>query len=294
MNASALKRFAAAGIAFTISFGLSGALLTPLAQAATVQEASLSMSSDAGDYIGQGLTYSYSTSAGDTFGSSTSAQVVHVNVSAANGDWWYLDFAAPAGQTLAVGTYDSATRYPFQDASVPGLSVSGNGRGCNTLTGSFTVTEIAIGASGAIEHFDADFEQHCEGATPALRGHVHVVTAPAPAPLSIGLGLATTASTDRQTGVATVNGTITCNRPTTVWLSGTLTQRVTRFAQATGHFSRQVACSGTTTWQAAVSPQSSVPFGPGSALLSVDASAYDPEAGQSVTDHKSATVKLRR
>jgi hypothetical protein len=294
MYRSAVKRFAAAGIAFTISFGLSSALVTPLAQAATVQEASLSMSGDAGDYVGQGVTYSYSTSAGDTFGSSMSAQVVHVNVSAANGDWWFLDFAAPAGQTLAVGTYDSATRYPFQDASVPGLSVFGNGRGCNTLTGSFTVTEIAIAAGGAIDHFDADFEQHCEGATPALRGHVHVVTDPPPPPLSIGLGLASTGSTVRQTGVATVEGTITCNRPTTVWLHGTLTQRVTRFAQATGTFSRQVECSGGTPWQAAVNPASSVPFGPGSALLSVDASAFDAEAGQMVTDHKSGTVKLRR
>lgn len=86
--------------------------------------------------------------------------------------FWNLDFAAPMGATLALGTYESATRFPFQSSTVPGLSVSGAGRGCNTLTGRFTVLEATYGPTGDVLAFAADFEQHCEGGAPALFGAV--------------------------------------------------------------------------------------------------------------------------
>ncbi len=271
---------------------LAAGLLAPSAGAA-VQSASLTMTSDSGDYVGQGQQYSYSTGAGDAFTSTNSAQVVSVSLSAANGDWWFLDLAAPAGQTLAAGTYASATRYPFQDPSSPGLDVFGNGRGCNTLTGSFTISQITFQLGGALDTLDADFEQHCEGAVPALHGRVHVVNAPAPPPLSIGIALDPTGTATRA-GSATVSGTVTCNSPASVYVSGALTQKVTRFALASGHFSKQVACTGTTAWQATVGPETSVPFGPGAAQLSVDANAYDGEYQRTVTATKSASVRLRR
>ena len=83
-----------------------------------------------------------------------------------------LDFAAPNNQPLAVGTYTGAVRYPFQASNQPGLSVYGDGRGCNTLTGSFQVLQVTYGAGNTIDAFDATFEQHCEGFTPALRGEI--------------------------------------------------------------------------------------------------------------------------
>ena len=80
---------------------------------------------------------------------------------------WSLDFSAPEG--LALGRhYGGARRYPFTPLN--GLSVSGEGGGCNTLTGRFAILEIAIGSDGAVERFAADFEQHCEDAVPALFG----------------------------------------------------------------------------------------------------------------------------
>ena len=45
-----------------------------------MQEASLTMTSDEGDWVGAGQTYSYATSTGDTFGSSTTAGSVAANV----------------------------------------------------------------------------------------------------------------------------------------------------------------------------------------------------------------------
>ena len=86
--------------------------------------------------------------------------------------WWTLDFKARDGVELIAGPYEGATRYPFQSPATPGLDVSGSGRGCNTLTGRFDVLEAVYAADGSVQKFAADFEQHCEGATPALRGSV--------------------------------------------------------------------------------------------------------------------------
>ena len=42
----------------------------------------------------------------------------------------------------------------------------------DTLSGQFVVLEAVYGSSGEVERFGADFEQHCEGATPALFGSI--------------------------------------------------------------------------------------------------------------------------
>src|SRR5262249_19702600 len=83
---------------------------------------------------------------------------------------------------LAPGVYAGAIRYPFQAPTVPGVSLSGNGRGCNTLTGSFVVQTVVFGPDNYVQQFDATYEQHCEGGPLALRGQVHIANAPAPNP----------------------------------------------------------------------------------------------------------------
>jgi hypothetical protein len=130
------------------------------------------MTSDPGDWIGGGQTYHY-TSAADTVGYSGTVQRVSGGVDAANGDWWGATFVPAQGDILVEGaTYPDAHRYPF-NGSGAGMDVSGNGRGCNTLTGTFTVNQIGFSsASGALDRLDLSFEQRCEGATPALRGRL--------------------------------------------------------------------------------------------------------------------------
>jgi hypothetical protein len=130
------------------------------------------MTSDPGDYIGQGRSWWY-TSAVDTVAYSGSAQYASGGVDAANGDWWGATFAPAQGDVLAAGTtYKDAHRYPFSGSGA-GMDVSGNGRGCNTLVGSFTVDQIGFSSTnGALDRLDVSFEQHCEGATPALHGRL--------------------------------------------------------------------------------------------------------------------------
>lgn len=79
--------------------------------------------------------------------------------------WWYLDFAAPAAAQLQVGSYQNATRFPFQSPTAAGLSFSGNGRGDNTLTGNFEVLQADYAADGSILAFAANFIQYDEGIT---------------------------------------------------------------------------------------------------------------------------------
>jgi hypothetical protein len=91
-------------------------------------------------------------------------------------DSWNLDLAGPTKSTLTVGAYENAQRFPFQPTGVPGLDFSGAGRGCNTSTGRFDVLQAAYAADGSVRKFSADFEQHCEGAVPALFGWLVINT----------------------------------------------------------------------------------------------------------------------
>jgi hypothetical protein len=120
--------------------------------------------SDEGDFIGQGQTWSFAPPADGIHVTATRSHVAFEI-----GDW-YGDFAAPPGQQLEAGRrYDGARRYPFNDAA-PGLDISGDGRGCNELSGTFTVSKIEFDDAGTLRTFEVTFEQHCEHMPPALRG----------------------------------------------------------------------------------------------------------------------------
>ncbi|MBW3574219.1 MAG: S-layer homology domain-containing protein [Actinobacteria bacterium] len=130
----------------------------------------LRFDSDPGDYIGQGVDRTWYLVDGE-FTARAGPGLVTVSFNGGT-EWWTLDFKAPSGRDLEPGPYEGATRYPFQSPAKPGLDVSGSGRGCNTSTGRFDVREVVLAADGAVERFAADFEQHCEGEKPALRGSV--------------------------------------------------------------------------------------------------------------------------
>ncbi|MHA3773206.1 PKD domain-containing protein [Verrucomicrobiota bacterium sgz303538] len=138
------------------------------AAAAADVQTSLTMTSEPGDYIGAGRSYNYT---GNLTPSLSYGGAASFSYRDAN-NWWYLDFAAPASAPLKVGTYTGAVRYPFQSVTQPGLDVSGNGRGSNTLTGSFEIKKIIYGTDSTIVAFWATFEQHSEGSAPALRGEI--------------------------------------------------------------------------------------------------------------------------
>jgi hypothetical protein len=84
-----------------------------------------SFKSVAGDYIGQGESWKVTEVDGNltsTVSKNSLSIVFHGD------DWWSLDFVAPEGKRIEVGSYNGATRAPFNSPTKPGLSVSRAGR----------------------------------------------------------------------------------------------------------------------------------------------------------------------
>jgi hypothetical protein len=127
---------------------------------------------DPGDYIFSGMQ----TMTQGQWSASASSGLVHISLTPADesqGLWWDFYFETtqiPAPITTQV--YEGAERWPFESPGHPGLDVSGDGRGCNTVTGRFQVEDL-VESNGSLTSFTATFEHHCEGGTPALRGCVH-------------------------------------------------------------------------------------------------------------------------
>jgi large repetitive protein len=137
---------------------------------------SLTMNSQPGDYIGQGQTYNFTPATG-TF--ATPEEFINdneilFNYQGASGSSqsWSVDIGAAGNAPLVPGYYGNADRTIIRSATQPGLDVSGDGRGSNNVTGNFTVAQAVYGSSGNVISFDASFEQHSEGATPALFGEI--------------------------------------------------------------------------------------------------------------------------
>lgn len=139
-------------------------------ESASAPRTQVSFQGDPGDYITGGKSYSYDThnaiiNFSRNFGGGVTASI-------SGNTWWNFDSAPPSGAVLTTGTYLNAQRYPFQSPNSPGLSLYGDGRGCNTLTGNFTVHQATFDSSGNPQSLDLTFEQHCEGGAPAARGEV--------------------------------------------------------------------------------------------------------------------------
>jgi hypothetical protein len=131
------------------------------------------LQSDAGDYVGGGQTLTY-TPATNNLVVSVAGTLMTVNIfELSNSLDWTGDFEGM--NTLAhlqAGYYSGLERYPFNNPTAGGLSWYGEGNGCNTLTGWFAVDDITF-SNGDLTAVDVRFEQHCEGATPALHGQIH-------------------------------------------------------------------------------------------------------------------------
>jgi hypothetical protein len=137
----------------------------------------LDVGGDPGDYVTGGVTY-HVTSADASVSARGSflpglAVLSGLQVFASAeldgvGHFWDILLGAPSGTPLAPGTYEGTARFPSTD--MPLLDVGGDGRGCNTATGSFDLDDVAVSRYGAVDRLAVSFEQHCEGGVPALRG----------------------------------------------------------------------------------------------------------------------------
>jgi hypothetical protein len=80
---------------------------------------------------------------------------------------WNLNFGPATGVKFTNGEYEGAQR--FATPTRPRLDVNGYS-GCNTTAGRFLLSELVVAPDGTVERLAVDFEQHCDGAPPALYG----------------------------------------------------------------------------------------------------------------------------
>lgn len=137
-------------------------LLAALACASGAQAASsLTIASDPGDAIGQGVTKTYSSSSA-AFGADTSGDTVTLGVTTLS-DTWYLVVAPPRGERLTPRTYLSVERATIRTGRAPGLEIGSSSRTCSQVWGSFTVRQVSYDSSGNVSMLDGIFTQRCGG-----------------------------------------------------------------------------------------------------------------------------------
>jgi hypothetical protein len=128
------------------------------------------LSSQNGDFVGAGRTYLY-TDANAVM--SMAAAEGRLSVEVDGTEDWSGAFQAMSGlDQLEVGYYSDLKRFPFHNPARGGLTWSGEGRGCNVLTGWFVVDAVTYDGA-TLTAIDLRFEQHCEDLDPALRGEIH-------------------------------------------------------------------------------------------------------------------------
>jgi len=122
---------------------------------------------------------------------------------------------------------------------------------------------------------------------------------PAPPALAISIDVGQFGSVDPTTGVAVINGTITCNRPAFVQFSGQL-KRNLGTGVVSGFFFTFVPCNGTSAWSATVGSVPSLLHGrsasifvPGKADVTASAFAFDPDTSDFVHSNIITSVVLQ-
>ena len=152
---------------------------------------SLTMLSEPGDFIGQGLTYSFDLTTG-TFtptlldlnadGQVDLVRIFYADLEFPPGNNFTLEFATSTrGTALTPGLYLDAESWTRASPGQPGFDVHGNGRGAGVF-GNFTVSAVDIDYSGPspiLRNLAVSFEQHVENFTPALFGTLIYNIAPA-------------------------------------------------------------------------------------------------------------------
>jgi hypothetical protein len=119
---------------------------------------------DGAGYIYKGTqTVSLGSFSLSAMGTAPDLVSVYVDPSdSAQGSYWSLSFSSKRlAQPLNPQVYVDAERYPFESTGRPGLSVTGDHRGCNQLSGSFQIHRLGY-TGNTLTHLEATFLQYCE------------------------------------------------------------------------------------------------------------------------------------
>jgi hypothetical protein len=87
---------------------------------------------------------------------------------------WHVNFVAPGDTAIEEGSYQNAVSYPSIGSDFPELSLSGDGRSCNSSTGRFDVLDLTYDQNGDVLVAAIDFTQTCGGTGKVLNGYVRI------------------------------------------------------------------------------------------------------------------------
>lgn len=149
---------------------------TPLPSPSPPLDFAISLHSEDGDFIGEGeQDIPFTPSDTDIRTAWFDGHHLYLELESANvRGVWYIHLEAPWNQSLvSPSSYSGATMFPINGPSEPGLSVTGDHRGCGQgVTGNFAVSSLQYDQNNFIEAFGATFVQYCDGAPAALRGEI--------------------------------------------------------------------------------------------------------------------------
>jgi uncharacterized repeat protein (TIGR01451 family) len=132
------------------------------------------LESDAGDYIGGGLTAVYTPldSVIDVNGAGFSTAGNRFQLTVTGNEEWTGYFQAMSTlPDLQAGYYGNLLGFPWHNPATGGISWYGEGRGCNKASGWFVIDSVTY-SGGALTAIELRFEQHCEFRTAAMRGMI--------------------------------------------------------------------------------------------------------------------------
>jgi hypothetical protein len=133
----------------------------------------LSVAGEPGEYISSGKTLLFSSPSFRVTVAQPSRGYIRIHFERENLEF-DASFSTAAGESFTVSEYPSAQRSEMTDAGHPGMEISGDGRGCSDISGSFRVNDVAYDQDGIISKFAATFIQVCDTAKFSARGVVEV------------------------------------------------------------------------------------------------------------------------
>jgi hypothetical protein len=138
------------------------------------------LESDSGDVIGGGRSYLY-TQVNAQLSFHIENSLVNVRVTG-DQNWTGAFQIMSSINRLQTGYYGSLMSYPSYNPTKGGFDWSGQGWSCGTAQ-SWVVVDNIVFAGDSATALDLRFEQHCQGATPALHGKIHWVAGDTTSPL---------------------------------------------------------------------------------------------------------------
>jgi hypothetical protein len=135
----------------------------------------LSLSGDTGEFVSGGRSWTLKSPALEVQLSQDGPG--QVEISFGHGEKEFdASFSTENGRRFEVRSYPAAERWGFASNGHPGIEVSGDGRGCNGIVGSFDVTAVEYKPNGSIAKFAATFVQRCDDSQRMARGSVSIST----------------------------------------------------------------------------------------------------------------------